>query len=133
MYEDASGISFQLAMYRWEDDMRQARALRQRRSDENTTDVVLAQYNDLVIRFNKLADAAAKAGTAADASQVRLEKYRSELAEKDRELRDLKRLLEDTSYSLQRSLESRTREADYYKDRALKAEGELRNLRSQSD
>ena len=131
MYNDASGLGFQLAMYRWEDDMRAARAARAQRADEATADIVIAEYNDLVHRYNALAEAALKAGRAADASQARASAADAELLSKDREIADLNKRLADAAYDLESSQAFWKKEADYYKGRAFTAEAELAELRSQ--
>ncbi len=91
----------------------------------------LLEYNDLVHRYNALAEAALKAGRAADASQARASAADAELLSKDREIADLNKRLADAAYDLESSQAFWKKEADYYKGRAFTAEAELAELRSQ--
>ena len=132
MYIDASSLGFQLAMYRLEDDMRAAQAVRAQRANEATADVVISEYNDLVHRYNTLAQEALKAGRAADASQVRASAAEADLLSKECEIADLKKQLSDAIYDRERSHAFWEKEADYYRDRAFAAEASLKELRSQN-
>ncbi len=51
---DTSGLGFQLAMYRWMDDMKEARRIREDRTNADSLDTMIAHYNELVGRFNRL-------------------------------------------------------------------------------
>ena len=133
MYTDTSGLSFQLMMYRWEDDMRSARAARLREADSEAADLLIAQYNDLVRRYNILAEAAVKAGQAADSLQARVGAAEAELLSKNREIADLKQRHEAELYSVERSREFWIRETERCESRALAAEAELKAFRSLKD
>ena len=131
MFGDTGVLSFQLDSYRWEDHLRRMRDIRERDFEQDTAAIVVAQYNDLVHRYNALAEAALKAGRAADASQARASAADAELLSKDREIADLNKRLADAAYDLESSQAFWKKEADYYKGRAFTAEAELAELRSQ--
>ena len=131
MLGDTGVLSFQLDSYRWEDHLRRMRDIRGRDFEQDTAAIVVAQYNDLVHRYNALAEAALKAGRSADASQARASAADAELLSKDREIADLNKRLSDAAYDLASSQAFWKKEADYYKGRAFTAEAELAELRSQ--
>ena len=133
MLGDSSALSFQLDMYRWEDHVRRLRDVRERNAEQDSTDVVIAQYNDLVQRYATLAEAALKAGQAADASQDRVVAAEAQISLRGRELADLKQRQTTKNYELESSIEFWIRETEHYKARALAAEAELAELRSQHE
>ena len=92
---------------------------------------MIAEYNDLVHRYNALAEAALKAGRSADASQARASAAELQVIVRDREVSDLKERLAAAAYDLENSHTFWKKEADYYENRALAAESELKALRSQ--
>lgn len=133
MFGDTGVLSFQLDNYRWEDHMRRMRDIRERDVEQDTVAVVVSQYNDLVRRYNALAEAALEAGQDADASQARAGEAERQTGLLHRELADLKQRQASEVYELEKSVRFWTKETEYYKDRALAAEAESKELRSQKD
>ena len=131
MFGDAGVLSFQLDSYRWEDHLRRMRDIREKDFEQDTAAIVVAQYNDLVHRYNALAEAALKAGRDADASKVLADAAELQVIVLDREVSDLKQQLAAAAYDLESSHTFWKKEADYYENRALAAESELKALRSQ--
>ena len=132
MFGDTGVLSFQLDSYRWEDHLRRMRDIRERDFEQDTAAIVVAQYNDLVHRYNALAEAALKAGRDADASKVRADAAELQVIVRDREVSDLKQRLAAAAYDLESSHTFWKKEADYYENRALAAESELKALHSQN-
>ena len=131
MSNDTGALSFQLDMYRWEDHVQRMQGIRESDGEQYTAESGVAEYNDLVHRYNMVAEAGLKAAQTADASQARVGEAEVELLSKDREIANLKQQLANAAYDLERSHAFWEKEADYYRDRAFAAEAELKELRSQ--
>ena len=129
---DTSGLGFQLAMYRWEDNMRLARAGRLRQADDEAARLIVAQYDDLVNRYNALAQEALKAGRIADARASAAE---AQISSKNREIAELRQRLHKAEQEIELALDEMQeagKSAKHYISRALAAEAELKELRSQN-
>ena len=123
---DASGIGFQLSMYRLIDSWEEARRIKEDgRNAYNLTamtinyDNLAGRYNDLVVSFNTLLD------TSQQADRM--------LASRDQEIADLRQKLAESqarSAYLQDAWSTTIDLKKRYMGRALDAEAELRTLRS---
>src|SRR4051812_1547756 len=71
---ETSGLGFQLAMYRWMDNMKEARHVREDRIAAFNLDLMITEYNDLVERFNRLWNGCMEAGKEFDRSMGRGER-----------------------------------------------------------
>ena len=121
---DASGIGFQLSMYRLIDSWEESRRIKEDgRNAYNLTamtinyDNLAGRYNDLVVRFNNLLDIS--------------QQVERVLASRDQEIADLNRRLAEAQAEIQEIKGLATRTLHYYTDRMYQAEDELKALRSQ--
>ena len=121
---EASGIGFQLSMYRLIDSWEESRRIKEDgRNAYNLTamtinyDNLATRYNDLVVRFNNLLD------TSKQAERV--------LASKDQEIVELNRRLAEARAEVAEIKGLATRTVNYYSVKLNQAEDELKALRSQ--
>lgn len=125
---DTSGLGFQLAMYRWLDDMDEARRIREHGNSlgiaQAQLDWITAQHNDLVARFNRLRDAAIEAARIAEGRQL-------EIAARDARIADLEAQLAAAQAETLEVREHWGNSTALYRDRAWAAEDALEELRSQ--
>ena len=128
---DASGIGFQLSMYRLIDSWEESRRIKEDGLNAYNLnamtinyDNLAGRYNDLVVRFNNLLDGSQKAARQADQLQ-------EEVANRDREIADLNRRLAEAQAEIQEVKGLATRTVNYYSVQLNQAEDELKMLRSQ--
>ena len=128
---DASGIGFQLSMYRLIDSWEESRRIKEDGLNAyNLTamtinyDNLAGRYNDLVVRFNNLLDGSQKAARQADQLQ-------EEVANRDREIADLNQRLAEAQTEIWDVRDKWARTSADMTDRLYNAEAELAALRSQ--
>ena len=128
---DASGLGFQLSMYRLIDSWEESRRIKEDgRNAYNLTamtinyDRLAGRYNDLVGRFNNLLDASQK--TVRQAEQLQ-----EQLTAREQEIAALRWKMANSEAQADGAYESLERSYTDYKERALAAEAELAALRSQ--